>query len=52
MLPLGSRSLRLAFAMGGGVSLGSFQGAALTQALKLAIAQAAYTADPTDTVIL
>ncbi len=31
------RELRLAFAMGGGVSLGTFSGAALSQALKLAI---------------
>ncbi|HEY4328688.1 MAG TPA: patatin-like phospholipase family protein [Phycisphaerae bacterium] len=36
------RVLRLGFAMGGGVSLGSFQGAALSQAIKLAIAYATY----------
>jgi predicted acylesterase/phospholipase RssA len=31
------KSLRIGFAMGGGVSLGTFNGAALTQTLKLAI---------------
>ena len=37
------RILRLGFAMGGGVSLGSFQAAALCQAIKLAVAHARYT---------
>lgn len=32
-----SRELRLAFAMGGGVSLGIFPGAALSEAIKLAV---------------
>lgn len=40
------RELRLAFAMGGGVSLGAFSGAALTQAIKLLIAEAALSANP------
>ena len=37
-----SRELRLAFAMGGGVSLGTFSGAALTEAMKLAVLYGAY----------
>jgi predicted acylesterase/phospholipase RssA len=36
------RELRIAFAMGGGVSLGTFSGAALSQALKLAILRGCY----------
>ena len=36
-------TLRIGFAMGGGVSLGTFNGAALTQALKLAILRSPYT---------
>lgn len=36
------RELRIAFAMGGGVSLGTFCGAALSQALKLAILRGGY----------
>jgi len=31
------KTLRIGFAMGGGVSLGTFNGAALTQTLKLAV---------------
>lgn len=34
------KSLKLAFAMGGGVSLGTFSGAALTEAIKLAVLNA------------
>lgn len=37
-----SRELRLAFAMGGGVSLGTFSGAALSEAIKLAILYGKY----------
>ena len=37
MPPSGRRELRLAFAMGGGVSLGAFSGAALAEVLKLAV---------------
>lgn len=37
MPPNGHRELRLAFAMGGGVSLGAFSGAALAEVLKLAV---------------
>lgn len=36
-------TLRIGFAMGGGVSLGTFNGAALTQALKLAILRSPYS---------
>lgn len=39
------RELRLGFAMGGGVSLGAFSGAALTEAMKLAILRATYIVD-------
>lgn len=43
------RELRLGFAMGGGVSLGAFSGAALTEAMKLAVVRATYTVDdPSD----
>ena len=37
-----SRELRLAFAMGGGVSLGTFSGAALSEAVKLALLYGKY----------
>ena len=40
------RELRLAFAMGGGVSLGAFSGAALTQAIKLVLAECVTSTDP------
>lgn len=43
------RELRLGFAMGGGVSLGAFSGAALTEAMKLAVLRATYVVDdPSD----
>ncbi|HSH46103.1 MAG TPA: patatin-like phospholipase family protein [Longimicrobiales bacterium] len=43
------RELRLGFAMGGGVSLGAFSGAALTEAMKLALVRARYrVTDPQD----
>src|SRR5690242_4589818 len=38
-----ARTLRLGFAMGGGVSLGTFSGAALAEAIKLAVLRARYT---------
>src|SRR5690349_21716419 len=38
-----ARTLRLGFAMGGGVSLGTFSGAALAEAIKLAILRGRYT---------
>ncbi len=37
-----SRKLKLAFAMGGGVSLGTFSGAAITQSIKLAVLFGSY----------
>lgn len=37
-----ARTLRLGFAMGGGVSLGTFSGAALSQAIKLALLRGCY----------
>jgi len=37
------KKLRIGFAMGGGVSLGTFNGAALTQTLKLAILRGGYS---------
>jgi predicted acylesterase/phospholipase RssA len=40
-----SRELRLAFAMGGGVSLGSFSGATLAEAIKLALLFGTYEED-------
>ncbi len=40
------RELRLGFAMGGGVSLGTFNGAALAEALKLALLFGGYYEDP------
>src|SRR5690606_14325958 len=47
--PIMGRELRLGFAMGGGVSLGAFSGAALTEAMKLAVVRATYTVDdPSD----
>jgi len=42
------RELRLAFAMGGGVSLGTFSGAALTEAMKLAVLYGAYPTEGVD----
>lgn len=39
---MGAKELRLAFAMGGGVSLGTFAGSALTQAIKLAVLRSGY----------
>jgi len=39
------RELRLGFAMGGGVSLGTFSGAALAEAVKLAVLRGGYTDD-------
>lgn len=39
------KELRLAFAMGGGVSLGTFSGAALTEALKLAVLRGGFAAN-------
>ena len=39
---MGAKELRLAFAMGGGVSLGTFSGSALTQAIKLAVLRSGY----------
>ncbi|HET8654480.1 MAG TPA: patatin-like phospholipase family protein [Longimicrobiaceae bacterium] len=52
-----SRELRLGFAMGGGVSLGAFSGAALSEAIKLAILRARWTgadgkAHPYDRVVV
>jgi predicted acylesterase/phospholipase RssA len=38
-----ARELRLGFAMGGGVSLGTFSGAALSEAIKLAVLHGGYT---------
>ncbi len=40
-----ARELRLGFAMGGGVSLGTFSGAALSEAIKLAVLHGGYTDD-------
>lgn len=40
------KELRLAFAMGGGVSLGTFSGAALAEAIKLAVLGGGYYEDP------
>lgn len=37
------KTLRIGFAMGGGVSLGTFNGAALTQTLKLAVLRGTFT---------
>lgn len=42
------KTLRIGFAMGGGVSLGTFNGAALTQTLKLAILRGHYRAVEVD----
>lgn len=42
---MAAKELRLAFAMGGGVSLGTFSGAALSEAIKAAVLGAGYT-DP------
>lgn len=39
------RKLKLAFAMGGGVSLGTFSGAALTEAIKQLIVYGGYKND-------
>lgn len=43
-----AKELRLAFAMGGGVSLGTFSGASLSEAVKLAVLHAGYLADEGD----
>lgn len=40
-----ARELRLGFAMGGGVSLGTFSGAALSEAIKLAVLHGGYSDD-------
>lgn len=43
-----AKELRLAFAMGGGVSLGTFSGASLSEAVKLAVLHAGHLADEND----
>lgn len=43
---MAGRELRLAFAMGGGVSLGTFSGAALGEVIKLAVLKGGYYEDP------